>query len=104
MRVIQTPASRVSDPLTSHDAEAAINANGSRARQQHLVADLVNQYPNHTCCELAVYGLLTERQLSRRLPEAVAAGAIEKGGARVCTVTGHRAHTYHPKAAQRSLF
>lgn len=104
MRTIQTPASRRDDPQTSHDAEAAINANGSRARQQQLVADLVNRYPNHTCCELARYGVLTERQLSRRLPEAVAAGAIEKGVARVCTVTGHRAHTYHPREAQRRLF
>lgn len=62
----------------------------SRVKQQQVAAELVSRYPNHTAGELAVYGVLTERQLSRRLGEAATAKAIERGPSRICEQTGHR--------------
>lgn len=50
---IQTPAARVTDPDTSHEAAEGINKGGVRSEQQIAVLRLVEWFPGHTAGELS---------------------------------------------------
>lgn len=58
---IQTPAARVSDPETSHEAAEGVTKSGMRSEQQLAVLRLVEWWPGRTAGELA-------RELRRSRP------------------------------------
>ena len=91
---VMTPAARRTDPETSHAAEQYINESGLRCNQQRAVLELIRSHPNHTTQELAALGLLGRDEISRRAPELVTAGLVEKGLARRCTRTGRSAQPW----------
>lgn len=97
MMKIETPASRRTNPETSHLAERHINESGLRANQQRAVYGLIVSHPNHTTQELAALGILARDEISRRAPELITAGLVEKGPARRCTQTRRSAHPWMAK-------
>ena len=101
---IQTPASRAAGPETSREAERYINASGLRSSQQRAVYGLIVSHPNHTTQELAALGILGRDEISRRAPELVTAGLVEKGLARRCTRTGRSAQPWMAVEGKQKLF
>lgn len=96
MRLISTPAARGTDPDTSHQAAAEITASGLRHQQQEAAARAVRRHPGCTSHELAQLTGMDRYALARRLPECATAGEVAKGEAKLCTVSGRRAITWHP--------
>lgn len=96
MRTVHTPAARATDPATSHLAAEAITASGARDAQQQLAAEVVQKHPGHTSNELAGFCDLDRYALARRLPECATAGAVRRGPARLCRVSGRSAVTWWP--------
>lgn len=94
-----SPASRLTDPITSHLAEQRINK-GARQSQNLVLKKLVSMYVGYTARELAelckhlpkeMY--LTHEQIHKRL-----ASVAKKGDYyRKCEVTGIEAFTWYPK-------
>lgn len=76
---VETPASRATDPVTSHAAEADTTRSGRRAAQQQQVAEAVRQHPGVTSAELARRTGIDRHAIGRRLPECETAGAVRRG-------------------------
>ena len=98
-----TPASRNTDPATSHIAERNVTASGVRATQQHIVLDLVRRYPGLSSAELAMQSKkgtkeLDRWQVARRTADLASANLIESGEPRKCGVTGFLCKTFYPVA------
>lgn len=93
-RVIETPAARATDPITSHIAADLHTASGKRGTNVAHVIDLVTRMPGLTSAELALHSPLTRHEVARRLPEAESAGAVRKGEKRRCSVNGSLAMTW----------
>lgn len=96
LRLVETPASRASDPDTSFESEAEINATGLRAFQQSQTACAVRKYPGSTMAELARKAGLDRYVLGRRISECETAGVVFRGLKRRCTVTGRMAEPWFP--------
>jgi hypothetical protein len=93
--VVETPAARNSDPITSHLAAEEITRSGLRGNQQRQCAEAVKQFPGHTCRELAALSRIPNEVLHKRLKECVTAGAIyHSAEPRECTVTRRKAMVY----------
>ena len=99
---IRTPASRASDPRTSHEAEAAHTGSGGRRAQQERTRTAVGLYPGYTSLDLAAVTGLDRYMLARRLPELESAGLVRKGPP-VCSSNGKRAVTWWPVPIQERL-
>lgn len=95
-RRVETPAARSTDPETSHLAAEQHTASGARAHQLAQAISAVRAFPGRTSFELALATDLDRYMLARRLPEAIAAGAVKKGAAKACSVTGRQALTWWP--------
>jgi hypothetical protein len=95
-RQVETPAARRTDPHTSHLAAEQITASGQRGQQQAQAIAAVRAFPGKTSFELAMETKLDRYMLARRLPECVTAGAVRKGPARTCSITGRQATTWFP--------
>jgi hypothetical protein len=93
---VQTPAARSTDPNSSHDAEAHINATGVRKRHQIMTAAAVKTFPGLTSLEISEKAHICRYLLARRLPECVTAGTVIRGQERRCSVSGRLATTWHP--------
>ncbi|MCK5127675.1 MAG: MarR family transcriptional regulator [candidate division Zixibacteria bacterium] len=93
--MIKTPASRSSDPHTSHEAEEFINKTGIRESQQMEVLAWLKLLPGHTSRELAMISGIDRYIVARRLPELAPMHA-EKGEARKCNDSGRQAITWYP--------
>ena len=93
--MIQTPASRNSDPHTSHEAEEFINKTGIRNSQQRDVLAGLKIHPGHTSRELAKMLGLDRYVVARRLPELVPM-YVEKGIAHKCNISGRQAIVWYP--------
>ena len=89
--LIATPASRTTDPASSHLAEQEHNASGNRQRQQQIVLELVKRYPNRTTMELAVLSHRCRYMIGRRVSELESAGLIHRTGSRVCSISNRTA-------------
>jgi hypothetical protein len=87
------PASRRTDPTTSHEAEQSVNG-GARQKQMHVLAALVREHPDQTGNELSAHGILTERQISRRLNDAHTNGLIYVSGRKRCSISGRTARAW----------
>lgn len=96
VRVVATPAARATDPETSHLAAEEVTASGVRQQQIGMAIAAVRAHPDRTSMELAQATGHDRYMLARRLPDAVTAGAVRKGGARTCTVSGRKALTWLP--------
>lgn len=96
MRLIETPAARSTDPITSHVAAEDVTRSGKRAHQQHQAAAAVRAKPGMTSFELAMACGLDRYMLGRRLPECEKGKAVMKGDARACKITGWLAVTWWP--------
>ncbi len=92
--LVQTPASRSTDPDPSHLAEAEINATGTRRSHQLLVLFTLRHNPETTSRELALFGSMDRYTPSRRLPELETAGLVERAGQRTCRVGKRQATTW----------
>lgn len=103
MRTILTPASRNTDPYSSHAAEAEINKTGLRSAQHKSVLDLVNRFPGCTSDELAKHGGIDRHQTGRRLPELETGGYVYRGPFKRSFVTGRLGISWHPKTDQLTL-
>lgn len=95
-RVVHTPAARNSDPVTSHQAADHITRSGKRGQQQAQAIAAVKAFPGLTSFELAMRTDIDRYVMARRLPECVTAGAVRKGPARTCSITGRQALTWWP--------
>lgn len=100
---VRTPATRRTDPTTSHDAEIRATRSGLRAGHQRAVLDAVRKYPNCTSRELAQRAGLDRYAVARRLPELVTAGYVDRGSKRACSVACTPAVTWHPTPKQIGL-
>ena len=96
-----TARARRTDPPSSHEAAARVEASGIGARQAEYVLWLVRAYPGCTSGELSFNDISIDRyQISRRLPELERAGLIWRSGPRVCRALGSRQMTWWPVQAQ----
>lgn len=96
MRTVQTPASRASDPNSSHEAADHITTTGIRAAQQKLATTAVEGYPGLTSLELGRRTGICRFTLARRLPECRTAGTVRQGQERRCSISGRTAVTWWP--------
>jgi len=95
-RRVETPAARRTDPHTSHLAAEQITTDGTRGQQQAQAIAAVRAFPGQTSFELALKTDLDRYMLARRLPECITGGAVHKGDARTCSITGRQALTWWP--------
>lgn len=93
------PASRRTDPESSHKAEREINADGSRKAQQNLAIAAVAAFAGRTSQELAELTGHDRYMLARRLPEAEKARRVHRGPMKRCSVTRKTALTWFPGPA-----
>ena len=95
-----TPASRNTDPNSSHLAADDITQSGVRARQQRMVLNAVRRWPGLTSRELAarmnICRYVTGRRLSELSPVFV---TRPEKATRACTVTGRLAVDWWPTPA-----
>ena len=69
-RVIHTPASHATDPVSSHDAEMRVTRSGSRHSNRIAVVEAVRRYNDDmTSAEIALAAGLDYHEAARRLPE-----------------------------------
>jgi len=93
---VRTPAARLTDPVTSHEAAEAITNSGRRQKQQQAVLQAIRSYPGCTGHELARFSGLNYYVIMRRVSEIELAGRITRGEARMCGVTGRKATMWFP--------
>lgn len=90
------PASRNTDPLSSHLAEAEINDSGSRESQAYRILEIVSMNPGLTSREMVDFCRLDRYQIARRLADLKSAGIIRQGIIRKCRVGGRKSVTWYP--------
>jgi len=82
------------DPQTSHDAAKNVEESGRAGSHRKACYEYVLKNPGKTAGEIAAAIGLERHVPSRRLPELRAAGLVENGPARFCTVQKTRAMTW----------
>ena len=106
--VVDAPASRHTDPRTSHQAEARLRKSGELGAQQRLVLEAVKRWPGKTAVELAALiaqdhsierdsaqGMRLRFTVSRRIPELIKADLVRRGRPRECTVNRSSQNIYY---------
>ena len=88
-----TPRSRRTDPITSHEAADAIKASGELGRQQLSVLAAVKRWPGLTSLELGARMDINRWAVARRLPKLEPVH-VHKGEPRL--VNGRRHVTWWP--------
>lgn len=100
------PASRSTDPATSHMAEAKMNA-GPRAVRMNQVLELIRKYPGCTAGELSRHMFKDHPELPitvsaetphKRTTDLESKGLIYRGGIRKCLDSGRDRLTWWPVA------
>lgn len=88
---IKTPASHISDPTTSFEAEAAVNDSGTRQLNIIKVAGYVTENPGKTAPEIGLATGLGHIEAQRRLSDLTGLpSGVLKGLPRKCTVKESR--------------
>lgn len=106
--IVDVPASRQTDPRTSHQAEARLRKSGELGRQQREVLEAVRRWPGKTAVELAALmareagisehteqGTKLRYTVSRRMPELIKADLVRRGKPRICSVNHSSQNTYY---------
>tara|TARA_Y100000310_G_C20243245_1_gene605618 strand:- start:61 stop:459 length:399 start_codon:yes stop_codon:yes gene_type:complete len=91
-----SPAARTGDPVTSYEAEAAINRDGLRKTQSQAILDFVTETEGQVAGEIAEatgYGM---HITSRRLADLKNLGLIRQGFPRTWEGSGRRQVTWWP--------
>lgn len=89
-----TPASRTTDPLSSHLAEQEVTESGARAIQCRKVYSALRRAPGSTSAELAKAFDIDRHCVARRLPDLADSGYITRSDQRKCMVTGRLSLTW----------
>lgn len=88
-----------SDPPTSKLAAAELVASGRHDAQKTAVLSALRAHCEPvTSAELAWSACLDRHTTARRLPDLERAGLVERGPARACRLTGHKAVTWRSRA------
>ena len=90
----RSPASRLNDPVTSHEAEEHVNASGIRDGQARVVFEALRRREGATSAELARYAGVDRYVTGWRLPDLERLGLVAKGESRKCRVAGKNAITW----------
>ncbi len=83
---MNNPASRTTDPETSHEAERHMNDSGKRASHCQLVARWVELMPGSTAGELGELTGLGHHETQRRLSDLHNRGRVRRGERRQCNI------------------
>ena len=92
---IETPASRSTDPTTSHIAEAQHTASGKRHSHHAIISLHVKVCPGRTAAEMGVLTGLGQITCARRLPELDGI-TVRRGARRKCAEKGTMMQTWFP--------
>ncbi len=87
---------RATDPATSHEAAARVEASGVADDQRSRCLAEVRRLPGQTCGEIGDNIGLQRHAVGRRLPELRTAGLVKNGDPRLCRVQGTRQMTWYP--------
>jgi len=88
--------SRATDPASSHEAAAFVEALGIVGHQQRQAAAAVRACPGRTSYELSIETGLDRYMLARRLPEVLGSGQITRRDPRPDCYTGRPGVTWWP--------
>lgn len=102
MPVVDTPASRATDPETSHIAEANHKASGKCALHRQMIADAVARTPGMTGAQIAVATGIDYIEVMRRISEVCTAERAMEGPAVHCTIRQTRCSTWYPHPSAKS--
>ena len=91
-----TPASRSSDPSTSHEAEKSINKSGSRNTQCNQIFVVVKDNPGAVSGEVADITGMGMHITSRRLADLKNKGIIFQGQTRTYEKSGRKQVSWWP--------
>ncbi len=94
------PASRSTDPVSSHSAELEINSTGTRAQQCEYVLEVLRRFPGLTAKELTAKAgdpRLDRYTFNRRLPDLEKKGLAVRGPVRTCRVGGRLSTTWRAR-------
>ena len=95
------PASRSTDPETSHRAERQITSSGKRQTLTAICREAIQNYPGRTAGEI---GEITKVDgIWKRLPELERKGLILRGNSRVYLGTGRNQATWRVASRQLSF-
>ena len=89
-----SPASRRSDPETSHLAEQHIKETGKLERWKHQVKMYVDAFPGRTARELARDSRIPYETIHKRLPELEKDGDVQRAKRKKCDITGRLCNTW----------
>ena len=91
---------RTSDPITSHQAAAQVEASGRAGSDRSRLLTAVRERPGLTAGELSdlcrFEGKLSRHDASKRLAELRHAGLVVNGEIRVCKVHGTKQMEWSP--------
>lgn len=106
--LVDAPASRTTDPSTSHQAEARLRKYGELGRRQLQVAEAIGRWPGRTGSELGCLmageaisqtpGVMARENrylVMRRVNELIPQW-VRRGQPRLCEVTGQPQNVYYP--------
>lgn len=89
------PASRFSDPSSSHSAAAEHDESGRRNEHASAVLSIVHGSPGLTYREISArLRHLEPVEVMRRLNDLAHAGAVQRGAQRKCNASGRLALTW----------
>ena len=103
-----SPASRRTDPATSHTAEAKHTVLGKRAERMRQVLCLIIDSPGATTGELSRYMHSKHPELPlrtvaesphKRVADLEDRGLVRRGGKRICLDSGYDCLTWYPTQA-----
>jgi hypothetical protein len=97
------PASRTSDPASSHQAEHGVTASGQRGTHMELVLGAMKrQGKPMTAREIGCLVPLDNVEITRRLNDLVKRDQAVKGEMKKCSVLGKRVSTWQATTNNRS--
>ena len=94
-----SPVSRRDNPMTSYEAEASINADGSRATHLRTVLTIVRDMPGLTTGEVGEVSGLGQMETRKRLSDLKNSALARQGSSRVWPQRGRRQSTWWPVIA-----
>jgi len=96
MTLLDIPASKTKDPISSYIAEEKITLSRARARQIDLVLSCIRRSAGKTSKELALIFELDRHMVDRRLADLKNRDKAFQGHIRECGVSGIKSVTWWP--------